>query len=137
MIPYQYKRRSGKTSLLKYLKNIARAPQEDLRPDQPQGWGDWMPRDFQFALVDFQAAGMREEQSLLRNILKQLNFQAPEPCDLIQFSDILDERISKPKQTLNYSETTKYAKHAKIQFFRTASLIGLWTNFTAAPGTAL
>ncbi len=33
---------------------------------------------------------------------------------------------------MNYSETTKYAKHAKIQFFRTASLkrdIGL------CPGT--
>ncbi len=34
-----------------------------------------------------------------------------------------------PKWTLNCFETTKYAKHAKIQFFRTASLkrgIGLW-----------
>ncbi|EDN71857.1 hypothetical protein BGS_0777 [Beggiatoa sp. SS] len=51
-------RRSGKTSLLKYLQYITQTPQTDLRSEQPQGWKDWLPCDFQFVFIDFQLAVM-------------------------------------------------------------------------------
>jgi len=89
-------RRSGKTSLLKYLQNIGQTPSEQLRPDQPQGFGNWLPQDFQFAFVDFQQVIMSHPESLLKNILKQLHLEIPTPCDLISFSTVLDERLTKP-----------------------------------------
>jgi hypothetical protein len=90
------KRRSGKTSFLKYLPLIAQVPPTDLRSDQPQGWNDWLPQDFQFAFVDFQLAVMSQPESLLSNILTQLNLKIPTPCNLITFSNTLDEQLKKP-----------------------------------------
>lgn len=89
-------RRSGKTSLLKYLQHIATVPSTDLRPDQPQGWNQWMPHNFQFAFVDFQRITMSKPESLIKNILKQLNLEAPEPCDLMTFSEVLEDELDKP-----------------------------------------
>jgi hypothetical protein len=89
-------RRSGKTSLLKYLQYISKIPATDLREEQPQGWHDWLPTDFQFAFVDFQLASMSQPKTLLTNILTQLNFPIPEPCDLINFSMVLDDHVEKP-----------------------------------------
>jgi transcriptional regulator with XRE-family HTH domain len=89
-------RRSGKTSLLKYLQQIAKTPITELRPEQPQGWNRWLPKNFQFAFVDFQRITMSKPESLLRNILKQLKLDAPEPCDLISFSELLEDHLDKP-----------------------------------------
>ncbi len=89
-------RRSGKTSLLKYLQYVSQTPAADLRSDQPQGWHDWRPKDFQFAFVDFQLATMSRPETLLSNILKQFNLPVPEPCDLIHFSMVLDDHLDKP-----------------------------------------
>jgi hypothetical protein len=89
-------RRRGKTSLLKYLQYVNQIPATDLRLDQPQGWNDWLPTDFQFAFVDFQLATMSQPESLLSNILKQLNLPVPKQCDLINFSTVLDDLLDKP-----------------------------------------
>jgi len=89
-------RRSGKTSLLKYLQYISQTPATERRPDQPQGWDSWLPHDFQFVFVDFHLAALCQVERLLENILKQLNFEVPDPCDLINFSTILDTQLDKP-----------------------------------------
>jgi predicted transcriptional regulator len=88
-------RRSGKTSLLKYLQHIALTPATELRPEQPQGWHNWQPVNFKFVFIDFQRIAMAKPESLLRNILKQLNLEVPEPCNLINFSELL-EKLDKP-----------------------------------------
>lgn len=90
------KKRSGKTSLLKYLQSITQTPSSELRPDQPQGWGNWLPHDFQFVFVDFQLAIMSQPESLLSYILEQLNLEVPEPCDMIRFAFILWKQLDKP-----------------------------------------
>jgi hypothetical protein len=89
-------RRSGKTSLLKYLQHIGQTPTAQLRPDQPQGWGTWLPHDFQFAFVDFQQVVMSHPETLLKEILKQLHLKIPTSCDLISFSMALYEQLEKP-----------------------------------------
>jgi ABC-type polar amino acid transport system ATPase subunit len=89
-------RRSGKTSLLKYLQTITQTPKMELRLDQPQSWNNWLPENFQLVEVNFQLATMCKPESLLKNILKQLNLDVPEPCDLIHFSELLKEKLNKP-----------------------------------------
>jgi transcriptional regulator with XRE-family HTH domain len=89
-------RRSGKTSLLKYLHYITQTPQTDLRSEQPQGWKDWLPHDFQFVFVDFQMAVMSKPETLLSAILEQLGLRIHKQCDLIQFSTTLAKHLNKP-----------------------------------------
>jgi len=89
-------RRSGKTSLLKYLQYITQTPQTDLRSEQPQGWKDWLPCDFQFVFIDFQLAVMSKPETLLSAILEQLGLPIPKSCDLINFSTTLAKRLNKP-----------------------------------------
>ncbi|MCP4701614.1 MAG: ATP-binding protein [Gammaproteobacteria bacterium] len=89
-------RRSGKTSLLDYLRYAARVPREDLRPSQPQGWGDWLPESFQFVAVDFQKAEMCQADTLLCYILEQLGLGVPQPLDLVRFTQRLETAITRP-----------------------------------------
>ncbi|HID98851.1 MAG TPA: helix-turn-helix domain-containing protein [Thiotrichaceae bacterium] len=87
-------KRSGKTSLLNYLIHISGASQ--LRADQPKGWpSGWLPRAFQLVRVDFQEANMHQPETLMRDVLRQLNLNAPALCDLACFSNRLKE-LSQP-----------------------------------------
>ncbi|MDM8564031.1 helix-turn-helix transcriptional regulator [Candidatus Halobeggiatoa sp. HSG11] len=90
------KRRSGKTSLLKYLQYIAQTPTTELRSEQHQIWNGWLPKDFQFVLIDFQYAAMSQPESLLTHILNKLNLPVPNPCNLIEFTQVLDEQLTRP-----------------------------------------
>ena len=90
------KRRSGKTSLLKYLQYINKTPPIELRPGQPQGWNGWLPRDFQFVFIDFQYFPMTKPAILLSHILDKLNLPKPSDCDLSSFSQVLDKHLTKP-----------------------------------------
>ncbi len=90
------KRRSGKTSLLKYLQYINQTPATELRPEQPHGWNSWLPNDFQFVFIDFQYAAMSKPESLLTHILHKLHLPIPTSCDLINFTKVLDEQLTKP-----------------------------------------
>jgi hypothetical protein len=90
------KRRSGKTSLLKYLQYISKTPPMELRSGQPQGWNGWLPRNFQFVFIDFQYFLMTKPANLLSHILDKLNLPKPNNCDLINFSQVLDEHLTKP-----------------------------------------
>jgi transcriptional regulator with XRE-family HTH domain len=88
-------KRSGKTSVLNYLKNINHA--EYYRPDQPKGWPiDWLPYHVQMAFIDFQDANMFQPESLMASILQQLNLTIPSPCELTTFSSVLKNELIKP-----------------------------------------
>jgi hypothetical protein len=84
-------RRSGITSLLHYLKNIHKTTQ--VREGQRQ---DWLPTGTQFVFVDFQAAGMCEQEPLLCYLLEELNIPVPEPCNLSHFTKVMRRELQQP-----------------------------------------
>jgi hypothetical protein len=81
-------RRSGKTSLLHYLKNINTTPAPQLRADQQS---DWLPgaNQYRWILVDFQDSRLASPERLLRYLLNQLRLPGPEPCNLDRFLDVV------------------------------------------------
>lgn len=88
-------KRSGKSSLLHYLRNVTRTPPAELRPGQR--W-DWLhePARYRFTVVDFQDPRMGKLDSLLRHLLQSLRLPVPEPCDLSRFMDIIGEGLRDP-----------------------------------------
>jgi hypothetical protein len=89
------KRRSGKTSLLQYLKNITTTPTEQLRPGQKS---DWLPHpeNYHWIFVDFQDARRQSREGLLRYILESLKMSVPSPCDLERFMDVVSSNLHQP-----------------------------------------
>jgi transcriptional regulator with XRE-family HTH domain len=89
------KRRSGKTSLLHYLKNITTTPTEQLRPRQKS---DWLPspENYRWIFVDFQDARLQSREGLLRYILESLKMSVPNPCDLDRFMDAVSSNLDRP-----------------------------------------
>ncbi|MEG3959561.1 ATP-binding protein [Microcoleus sp. herbarium2] len=89
------KRRSGKTSLLHYLKNITTTPTEQLRPGQKS---DWLPHpeNYRWIFVDFQDARRQSREGLLRYILECLKMSVPSPCDLERFMDAVSSNLHQP-----------------------------------------
>jgi hypothetical protein len=88
------KKRSGKTSLLHYLKNITNTPKEQLRPDQKS---DWLcnPENYRWIFVDFQDARRQNREGLLRYILECLKMPVPNPCDLDRFMDAVSSNLDR------------------------------------------
>lgn len=88
-------RRSGKTSLLLYLKNVTTAPPDQLRPGQQT---DWLPTpgQYRWVLVDFQDARLGSRERLLRYLLAGLNLPVPAPCDLDRFLDVASRHLHTP-----------------------------------------
>lgn len=89
------KRRSGKTSLLQYLKNITTTPTEQLRPGQKS---DWLPspENYRWIFVDFQDSRRQSREGLLRYILESLKMSVPSPCDLDRFMDAVSSNLDLP-----------------------------------------
>jgi hypothetical protein len=89
------KKRSGKTSLLYYLKNITTTPTEQLRPNQKS---DWLPQpeNYQWIFIDLQDARMQNREGLLKCILEALKMQVPTPCDLDYFMDVVSDNLHTP-----------------------------------------
>ncbi|NJR22001.1 MAG: ATP-binding protein [Richelia sp. CSU_2_1] len=89
------KRRSGKTSLLHYLKNITNTPKEQLRADQKS---DWLsdPENYRWIFVDFQDSRRQNREGLLRYILECLKMSVPSPCDLDRFMDVVSSNLDRP-----------------------------------------
>ncbi|HEU5015719.1 MAG TPA: hypothetical protein VFT66_24560 [Roseiflexaceae bacterium] len=87
--------RSGKTSLLHYLKNICSTPPSQLRPDQRH---DWLrqPERYTWVFIDFQDVRMSSQEYLLRFMLSALKLPAPEPCTLISFMDTVSSKLLTP-----------------------------------------
>ncbi|BAP58143.1 hypothetical protein THII_3846 [Thioploca ingrica] len=86
-------KRSGKTSLLHYLRRIIDTPAEQLRPKQRN---NWLSPGYQWIFVDFQDPRMGYQESLLRHILIELDMPVPEPCDLVSFMEIIDNYLEIP-----------------------------------------
>ncbi len=88
-------KRSGKTSLLHYLKRITLARPEQLRPGQRT---DWLPQPerYRWIFVDFQDARMCRRERLLSYLLTRLDLVVPEPCDLENFLDVVSQYLKTP-----------------------------------------
>ncbi|MFB2969716.1 ATP-binding protein [Aerosakkonema sp. BLCC-F183] len=89
------KRRSGKTSLLHYLKNITTTPAAQLRPNQKS---DWLPHpeNYRWIFVDLQDPRSQSREGLLGYILQCLEMPIPNPCDLDKFMDAVSGKLQKP-----------------------------------------
>jgi hypothetical protein len=88
-------RRSGKTSLLHYLRAITTAQPAQLRPGQKF---DWLspPLHYQWVLVDFQNPHLGTRAGLLSHILGSLNWPIPQPCDLDRFLETMSANLHSP-----------------------------------------
>ncbi len=89
------KRRSGKTSLLHYLKNITTSPPGQLRPGLKYEWLPH-PERYRWIFVDFQDARMGSRERLLGYILECLKMKVPTPCDLDYFMDRVSDNLHTP-----------------------------------------
>ena len=91
-------RRSGKTSLLLYLRNLTRtamtAP-EQLRPEQQAHWLP-QPQRYRWIFVDFQDVRLGSRETLLRYLLAHMEIPVPTPCTLENFLEVASHRIRTP-----------------------------------------
>lgn len=89
------KRRTGKTSLLRYLETITTTPSEQLRPNQKS---DWLPNpeNYCWIFVDFQDSRMGSREKLLGYILEGMRLKASSDCDLDNFMDVVSRNLRKP-----------------------------------------
>ncbi|MBW4497108.1 MAG: ATP-binding protein [Oscillatoria princeps RMCB-10] len=89
------KKRTGKTSLLHYLKNITTTPPAELRPGQKS---DWLPHPerYRWIFADFQDTRRHSREGLLRYILECLGVPVPNPCDLDRFMDAVGDKLHSP-----------------------------------------
>lgn len=85
-------RRSGKTALLEYVRQISVTPASELRPGQKR---DWLPKgqSLQWVFIDFQDPGNLKQTSLLETILSRLNLPIPNPCTQINFNRLMGEQL--------------------------------------------
>jgi hypothetical protein len=87
--------RSGKTSLLHYLKQITRTTPNQRRPGQR---ADWLrqPERYHWVYVDFQDIRMGQIDVLLPYILNELRLPVPESCTLGAFMDVVSQKLREP-----------------------------------------
>ena len=92
-------RRSGKTSLLHYLKSITTANPAQLRPGQRT---DWLaqPEHVRWIFVDFQDPRLGGSEGLLRHLLAHMALPVPEPCHLDTFLDVVADNLRTPTVVL-------------------------------------
>ncbi len=88
-------RRSGKTSLLHYLKSVNITPPGQLRATQTNTWLP-APEQYQWVLVDFQDSRLGSRERLLHYLLNQLGLPTPTPCDLDNFLDVVSRNLNRP-----------------------------------------
>ena len=74
-------RRSGKTSLLHYLRLATWLPQAE---------------DYRWIFVDFQDARLGHQETLLRTLLTEMALDVPQPCHLESFLDVVSEQLDQP-----------------------------------------
>ncbi len=88
-------RRSGKTSLLHYLKTITITSTSQLRPDQRQ---DWLPQPerYRWIFVDFQDPRLGRQTNLLRYLLAEMSLPDDGVGDLDAFLDVVADNLNTP-----------------------------------------
>lgn len=87
--------RSGKTSLLLYLRKITRLAPGEVRAGQRT---DWLlaPEQYRWVFVDFQDRRMSTQSGFLRYLLTSMELPIPNPCDMEHFSEVLSEQLHSP-----------------------------------------
>ncbi|MEM7033747.1 MAG: ATP-binding protein [Chloroflexota bacterium] len=120
-------RRSGKTSLLHYLKTITTAPKDHLRPEQKN---DWLPQPQSrgWVFIDFQDSRLGTRSGLMRYILNALNLKIPEPFNLDRFLDVLSEGIKQPTVLLLDEIGVALARYPELDDLFWESLRSVATN---------
>ncbi|MCA9930450.1 MAG: TniB family NTP-binding protein [Anaerolineales bacterium] len=120
-------RRSGKTSLLHYLKNIAATPHFQLRPDQSNDWLP-QPQQYQWVFVDFQDPRLGTVAGLLRHILSALRQPLPEQCTIDQFMDLMEDHLQQPTVILFDEIGVALERYAELDDAFWESMRSLATN---------
>jgi transcriptional regulator with XRE-family HTH domain len=92
-------RRSGKTSLLLYLRSITTTSPDRLRPGQRR---DWLaaPESYRWIYVDFQDPRLGSQDGLLTYLLGQMGQPAPSPCTMEHFLDSTADQLRTPTVVL-------------------------------------
>jgi hypothetical protein len=119
--------RSGKTSLLHYLKNVTTTPPAQLRPGQQRDWLP-QPQTYRWIFVDFQDPRLGDRSGLLRYLLAQMELPAPDPCDLEEFLDIISEGLTHPTVILFDEIGVALERYAQLDDAFWESLRFLATN---------
>lgn len=120
-------RRSGKTSLLHYLKSVTTTPPAQLRPAQEQQWLP-DPAAYRWVFVDFQDARLGHSQGLLRYMLAEMGLPAPASCRLDTFLDIVSEQLRAPTVILFDEIDVALARYPELDDAFWDSLRSLATN---------
>jgi hypothetical protein len=81
-------RASGKTSLLHYLEDLKTSGSE-----QETASSYILPKQLQFAIINFHDPGMCDPNILMSEVLQQLKLTVPDTCDLASFSHILKTQL--------------------------------------------
>ncbi|HET9222541.1 MAG TPA: hypothetical protein VFO07_08560 [Roseiflexaceae bacterium] len=121
--------RSGKTSLLHYLRDITRTPPEQLRPGQRADWLKLADR-YRWVFVDFQDVRMCSLSSLLPYLLAELGLPVPSPCSLTSFMDVASRGMREPAVLL-LDEITPALEAPELDLKFWWSLRSLCTNQTS------
>ena len=120
-------RRSGKTSLLLYLRSITATPPEQLRPCQRV---DWLPQPerYHWIFVDFQDPRLGSRKGLLRYLLTCLDLPVPTPCDLERFMDVVRHGLRTPTVILLDEIGVALQRYPELDDFFWEGLRSLATN---------
>lgn len=121
-------RRSGKTSLLHYLRQISTVDASRLRTGQRT---DWLPQatGYQWVFVDFQDPRMGEQEALLAHLLTQMNLTVPHPCTLESFMDVVADELRQPTVVLLDEIGVALGRYAQLDDMFWESLRSLATNW--------
>lgn len=86
------KQRSGKTSLLNYLRTITMTPRRELREGQRS---DWLPspEKYKWIYADFQDVRLQSRLGLMTHLLESMAIDVPGNCDLETFMDVMNDRL--------------------------------------------
>jgi DNA-binding winged helix-turn-helix (wHTH) protein len=93
-------RRSGKTSLLLYLRSVSTVPLDHLRPDQQNSRAQLNPARLRWVFVNFQSPHLGRQDGLLPYLLRGLGLPVPTPCDLDRFWEVVSEGLHSPAVVL-------------------------------------
>ncbi|ETW96999.1 MAG: hypothetical protein ETSY1_24435 [Candidatus Entotheonella factor] len=120
-------RRSGKTSLLLYLKNIFTLSPEQRRADQQT---DWLPQpeQYRWIFVDFQNPRLSNREGIFRYLLEQLNMPVLRPCDLESFIEVVSRHLQNPTVILLDEIGVALQRYTEFDDFFWESLRSLATN---------
>jgi len=88
-------RRSGKSSLLKYIRKTCYTTEADLRASQSNNWLK-QPGAYQWVNIDFQDPRTHTMSRLLKNILEQVGCSHMGECDLDNFMDLFIPCLDRP-----------------------------------------